>query len=274
MSSFKLHLLIEEKKWPTALLFLQDPEALPSTRQPYKDNLPLHMACDRKAPDELILALLRANEEAAHWPGRNKNLPLHIAAQRDLSFDVVDALIRISPQALEARNASNYTPRDYGVTDTQVFQALNRPTCCWVELIEEEGREENQDRTVIDMHKTADESLHYLDEANSNYSKLLERIDIVRKKLQDCARLQSPELVERVAAVEKNVKERVQRVHNMGVIVDENALVSDARNCIASAASLVRQKDIEDVQKLSARELGSLRSQLEELKLSIAAKRQ
>jgi len=274
MSNYKLHLLIEEKKWPTALLFLQDPEAIPSTRQAYKDNLPLHMACDRKAPDELILALLRANEEAASWQGRNKNLPLHIAAQQKLSVDVIDALIRINPEALDCRNASNYTPRDYGVTDSQVFQTLNRPTCCWVELIEEEGREENQDRTVLDMHKTVDDCIGYLEESNSTYSKMIDRLEGVRKKLQDCARLQSPELVERVAASEKNVKDKFGRVHTFGVIVDENATVADARNSIASAASLIRQKDVEDIQKSSSKELENLRSRLEYLKQSIAAKRE
>jgi len=269
MSKFKLHLLIEEKKWPTALLLLQDPDSIPSTKLPYKENLPLHMACDRQAPEEFILALLRANEDAAKWPGQHGNLPLHIAAQRDLGFDAVDALIRAYPQALEYRNVNNCTPRDYGETDSQVFQALSRPTCCWVELIEEEAREENQDRTVLDMHKRVDKALPELDDINRKYVTLIDHAKVLERRFHDFSRLQSPELVERVIGIEKTFKDSYERIHNACVILEEDVEISEARDSIASMATLVRQRDVERIQKISAEELGELRSQLENVKLSL-----
>mmetsp|Transcript_20736 Transcript_20736/g.29562 ORF Transcript_20736/g.29562 Transcript_20736/m.29562 type:complete len:279 (+) Transcript_20736:51-887(+) len=273
MSKFKLHLLIEEKKWPTALLFLQDSDAIPSTRLPYKENLPLHMACDRKAPDEFILALLRANEEAAQWPGQNGNLPLHIAAQRDLGFDAIDALIRAFPQALEYRNASNFTPRDYGEVDSQVFQALSRPTCCWVELIEEEAREENQDRTVLDMHKRVDKAIAFIVDTNKSYNKLLEQATTLEKKFQDFSKIQSPELVERVSGIQKNLKEKCERIRTASLILEENFEVADARNSIAALATSVRQRGVESIQKSSVEELINLREKVESVKQSIASQR-
>lgn len=273
MSKFKLHLLIEEKKWPTALLLLQDPDTIPSTKLPYKENLPLHMACDRKAPDEFILALLRANEDAAKWPGQNGNLPLHVAAQRDLGFDTVDALIRAYPQALEHRNSNNCTPRDYGETDSQVFQALSRPTCCWVELIEEEAREENQDRTVLDLHKRVDKSLPELDEMTRNYVSLMEHALTLERRYQEFRRLQSPELVERVNAIDKTFKDTYERIQNTCVILEEEVEISEARDSIAAMATMARQRDVERMQRISAEELGELRSQIDSVKLSLTQKK-
>jgi hypothetical protein len=273
MSKFKLHLLIEEKKWPTALLLLQDPDTIPSTKLPYKENLPLHMACDRKAPDEFILALLRANEDAAKWPGQNGNLPLHVAAQRDLGFDTVDALIRAYPQALEHRNANNCTPRDYGETDSQVFQALSRPTCCWVELIEEEAREENQDRTVLDLHKRVDKSLPELDDMTRSYVSLIEHAMTLERRYQEFIKLQSPELVDRVSAIDKTFKDTYERIQNACVILEEEVEISEARDSMAAMATMVRQRDVERIQRVSAEELGELRSQVECVKLSLTKKK-
>jgi hypothetical protein len=273
MSKFKLHLLIEEKKWPTALLLLQDPDTIPSTKLPYKENLPLHMACDRKAPDEFILALLRANEDAAKWPGQNGNLPLHVAAQRDLGFDTVDALIRAYPQALEHRNANNCTPRDYGETDSQVFQALSRPTCCWVELIEEEAREENQDRTVLDLHKRVDKSLPELDDMTRSYVSLIEHAMTLERRYQEFIKLQSPELVDRVSAIDKTFKDTYERIQNACVILEEEVEISEARDSMAAMATMARQRDVERIQRVSAEELGELRSQVECVKLSLTKKK-
>lgn len=269
---YKLHLLIEEKKWPTALLLLQDPETIPSTHQPHKDSLPLHMACDRKAPDELILALLRANEKAAAWKGRGKNLPLHLAAHRNLSFEVVESIIRAYPEALECRNTSNYTPRDYQVKDNQVFQALNRPTSCWIELIEEEEREETQDNTVLDLHKRCDKTLRACEASNQNYSGMLERLEVVRKKMQSVGMLQSAEVESNVAKFDDSMNDKFQEASAHTTIVEEDAKVAYARDKIASAASMVRQKDIEMLQKNTARELDGLRMQVDVLKVAIESK--
>ena len=83
---------------------------------------------------------------------------------------MIDALIRAFPQALEYRNASNFTPKDYGEVDSQVFQVLSRPTCCRVELIEENAREENQDRTILDLQKRAgkrvDKAIQFIVDCN------------------------------------------------------------------------------------------------------------
>jgi hypothetical protein len=269
---YKLHLLIEEKKWPTALLLLQDPETIPSTRAAHKDNLPLHMACDRKAPDDLILALLRANEQAAWWEGKNKNLPLHIAAHRNMSFDVVEALIRINPQALECRNAGDYTPRDYQVKDNQVFQALNRPTACWVELIEEEEREENQDETVLTLHKKCDSTLRSCEKTNSNYSTMIDRLESVRRKLQDVGRLQSSEVEMNVATFDTTLIEKISTVGAFVTIVEEDAKVASARDVIARAASLARQNEVEKNLKATSAQFDGMLLQVDIIKVAMEAR--
>jgi hypothetical protein len=269
---YKLHLLIEEKKWATALLLLQDPESLPSTKQAHKDSLPLHMACDRKAPDDLILALLRCNQQAAFWPGKNKNLPLHIAANRNLSFEVVEALIRVNPQALECRNANDYTPRDFQVKDNQVFQALNRPTACWVELIEEEAREEDQDENVLQLHKRCDETLRTTDKSVVNFANMVDRLEAVRRKLQDIGRLQSLEIEKNVAEFDTNLIEKISKISAYVTIVEEDAKVASARDIVASAASLSRQSEVEKLIKQTATEFHGLRLQSDVISAAIDAK--
>lgn len=123
----RLHRLIEEGKWEGVLeLVSNDTSASEEMKVPYRDSLPIHMVCEKRAPDGVILAILRAFPDAARSTGRGGNLPLHIATHRNLSTDVIESLIREHPEALDEMNKSNFTPRNIGHSDIVAFQALRR----------------------------------------------------------------------------------------------------------------------------------------------------
>lgn len=123
----QLHQLIEQSKWEGVLDSLRnDPSLLSDAKEPHRDVLPLHMACEKRAPDEVILEILRCYPEAAKWKGRGGNLPLHVATHRNLSRDVIESIIREYPEALDEVNKANFTPRSIGHSDVISSQSLRR----------------------------------------------------------------------------------------------------------------------------------------------------
>jgi hypothetical protein len=103
-----------------------------------KEDLPLHMAVERDAPESTILSLLRAYPEAAARRGRLGSTPLHLAAQQKLSPSIVVALIRACPEVLDQHNDSGRLACDYAQRNELCREALLRPTACWIEDIDKE----------------------------------------------------------------------------------------------------------------------------------------
>ena len=123
----QLHQLIDQNKWDEILREIREDATLQAdTKELHRDDFPLHMACEKKAPDDIIMEILRFNPDAAFHQGRGGSVPLHIATQKSLSADVIESLIRLNPGALDVKNCANYTPRDYGHTEMYANQALNR----------------------------------------------------------------------------------------------------------------------------------------------------
>ena len=120
-------------------------------KEPLKENLPLHMACERRAPHPVISALLRAHPDAASTCGRHGHLPLHIAAERNLPSPVILSLIRSYPEALDCKNHSRLLPRDYLQRNDVSSEALHRPAACWLEDVEKEDylRRVTRKRTLL-----------------------------------------------------------------------------------------------------------------------------
>lgn len=114
-----------------------------------KEDLPLHMAVERRAPESTILSLLRAYPEAAARVGRLGGTPLHLAAQQKLSPSIVVALIRACPEVLDQHDDNGRLACDYAQRNELCREALLRPTACWIEDIDkEEYYEKIQSRKV------------------------------------------------------------------------------------------------------------------------------
>uniref|UniRef100_A0A7S1ZKU2 Uncharacterized protein n=2 Tax=Ditylum brightwellii TaxID=49249 RepID=A0A7S1ZKU2_9STRA len=133
-----LHKSIIHRHWEEAAAYLATQSGKEMTKDVFKEDLPLHMACDRRAPESIILALLEANRQAASFRGKNGFFPLHIAAQRNLPPSTIVSLIRAYPEALDKVNRENNQPRDYPQRNQISKEALLRPTACWIEDVEKE----------------------------------------------------------------------------------------------------------------------------------------
>ena len=104
----------------------------------FKEDLPLHMAVERDAPESTMLSLLGAYPEAAARVGRLGSTPLHLAAQQKLSPSIIVALIRACPEVLDQYDDSGRLACDYAQRHELCREALLRPTACWIEDIEKE----------------------------------------------------------------------------------------------------------------------------------------
>lgn len=134
----KLHKSIVHLQWNNVEETLSTKNGVEMTKETFKEDLPLHMAVERRAPDHVLMSLLEANKEAASIPGKSGSLPLHSAAQQCLSPNIIVALIKAYPEGLDVLNNSQYTPRDFHQRNEFALEALMRPTACWVEDVEKE----------------------------------------------------------------------------------------------------------------------------------------
>jgi len=147
------------------------------------------MAIDRRAPEYLILAILKANPAAASVPNKNEKLPLHFAAEQNLSAGVIVQLIKAFPEALDTLDANRNTPRDHQQKDDLSKEALMRPTACWIEETEKEQyyikvteRREELRQKMSQLKDAVDSSNHRIEVASNMMSELEPRIDKI-----DCA---------------------------------------------------------------------------------------
>ena len=122
-------------------------------KEVFKQDLPLHMAVERRAPDDVIISLLEANKKAAMLPGKSGSLPLHSAAQQCLSPNVIVALIKAYPEGLDVLNNSQYTPRDFHQRNDFSLEALMRPTACWIEDVEKEAYIEKVKKRRLELRE-------------------------------------------------------------------------------------------------------------------------
>lgn len=265
MTYGQLHQLIEQSKWDVALESLRsDPTIRSDAAEPHRDDLPLHMACERRAPDGVILEILKCNEDAAKWKGRGGSLPLHIATQRNLSGDVVETLIRVYPGALDIRNSANYTPRDYGHQEPFAFQSLHRPTSCWHQLMTDEAKEEEQDRKLLDLHEQVDTALTQLQRSNDNFDDMTTRLEHVEKKLREFEDLKAEDLEAAVTNLERSIRDTMDKIENRLSTVEDDVKAAAARDFMARAASRAHQSDVVKMQKISAQEAKTLRKEVED----------
>uniref|UniRef100_A0A7S4SVK9 Uncharacterized protein n=2 Tax=Ditylum brightwellii TaxID=49249 RepID=A0A7S4SVK9_9STRA len=264
----QLHQLIEQSKWNEALLALRAVPAVQSdASETHRDDLPLHMACDRRAPDDVIVELLKHNPSAVKHVGRGGNLPLHIATQRNLSYDVVETIIRAYPAALDCRNSSNYTPRDFGHDDQYAFQGLSRPTACWHQLMTDEKREEAQDTKLHTLHESIDAALTALQKSNDNFDDMTSRLDHVEKTLQDLENLRAQDLEGTITKLETSISDSMQKIENRLSTVEDDVKAAAARDFMARAASRAHQSDVAKMQKSSAEEVKRLQKEVEQLRV-------
>ena len=179
------------------------------TKETFKEDLPLHMAVERRAPDQLIISILQANRKAALLRGKMGNLPLHTAAQNCLSPSVIIQLIKAHPEGLEVLNDNQCTPRDFHQRNDLSLEALMRPTACWIEdVVKEEYSKKANDRTF---------------ELKDKIQKLREQLALSKKKTAVATHLLG-QIRPRLAQQEidmKADKEREEKVNKLKKVLEQ-----------------------------------------------------
>jgi archaellum component FlaC len=168
----------------------------------FKEDLPLHMAVERKAPDSTILALLDANPNAASLTGRLGGTPLHLAAQQKLSPAVLVALIRAYPEALDQEDDARNHPRDYAQKNEMSREALCRPTACWIEDVEKEDYDDKVDRKRSQLRQKMESLKGALDNSRRRREALSEYIQELEPRLQT-----QRDVLGRLKGMEKQMKQ-------------------------------------------------------------------
>lgn len=74
--------------------------------------LPLHIACTWYAPENVVDALLAADKNSCKTLDELGNLPIHSACFSGTSTSVVESLLKTYPKAILARNSQGSLPED------------------------------------------------------------------------------------------------------------------------------------------------------------------
>ena len=100
-------------------------------------NTCLHAAIGYKAPDDILLDMIRLFPDAAAVHGTEDWTPLHVASMWGCSSVVMQALILAHPAALDdvgQGGIKGRTPRHFSSRFPHNKQLLERPTAEWMEL--------------------------------------------------------------------------------------------------------------------------------------------
>ena len=261
-------------EWKEAEATLQTEVGKKMAQDPYKEDLPLHMACERKAPDSLILALLENHREAAGLPGRYGGYPLHLAAQQKLSPTVLVALIRAHPEALDQEDDANNLPRDYNQRNDLSREALSRPTACWIEDVEKEEYLDRVDRKKVHLRQKIETLRSALDVSNRRQEQLQEKMRHLEPRMQA-----QRQVLERLAQLEKQMEEirlnnrwYVEGVHEQIKALSDEVTVENDEDDMRMR-SLMRRTYMQSVQRQYEKLIGrtdQMRKDIKSLRVELS----
>jgi len=270
MTTPNLYELLNLHEWSEIVLHLtSDSISQSELSTPFKDDmLPLHVACKQRAPDFVVLELIRKYEDAVWTKCKLGNLPLHIAAEKNSSPDVVEALIRVFPEGLDVENDSGVTPRDYGHSSPHVSQILRRPTRCWLQLMEDETRETNEEVRMEKIQNDVADSLRHISASNSNLDDILSRLQNAQKKLNWLDHQSDEKAENLVRRVEKETNKSVNMMENHLVALENDFEATVAKEFMSKAALCVRENELVRKQAKSAVSVKKLWRDIEKLKVT------
>jgi ankyrin repeat protein len=116
---------IRRHDWQAAIKILKGKPSLAKATSSCDGMIPLHLACDEGAPENIIKMLLQAYPQAAHTKcGEQNRLPIHyhLASKVESipSETIVSLLIESFPESTRAGDANNQLPIHLACQATQV----------------------------------------------------------------------------------------------------------------------------------------------------------
>uniref|UniRef100_A0A7S4SVR4 Uncharacterized protein n=2 Tax=Ditylum brightwellii TaxID=49249 RepID=A0A7S4SVR4_9STRA len=219
-----LHDNIIRRKWIDASLILQSREGKDMAHVAHKEEMPLHMACVRRAPAAFILDLIRINPDAAAKADKSGNYPLHLACQLRSSPDIIMGLIKAYPEALDQNNVQQCTPRYYRQTDPTSLSLLDRPTSCWIDSFGREPKRDAYHEKVARLRERKWEVTQML-EKQKDFNLLLrqkiEKLEPTTKTILNKGQLEK--LQSKVEAFEKIKHAKMERIRNLVKLMELRA---------------------------------------------------
>jgi len=195
-------------------------------------GLPLHIAIQLNAPDNIILDMIRIYLAAVTRKDRNGDLPLHTCAKYGSSEAVVTALLLEYPDAIQQRTVCRLegrvlTARDLAQHNPKVSRSVreifDKPMSYWVVLARHERvmREKTCTSTSRKMQQL-------LQQSQENEERLMKRLDTLERRL-DMAEKESRSTFVRL---EKKVARKVENQQEglVGVQDDLVALSATTRD--------------------------------------------
>ena len=107
-----LHKQCDKGNWEDVSISLSAPSGRTNAKNKggWGDWCPLHLACKRDPPVEIILALIDAAPESTEISDMYQRFPIHYAAEWGASIEVLEALLKNSPQSLMTADIEGKTP--------------------------------------------------------------------------------------------------------------------------------------------------------------------
>jgi len=191
-------------------------------------GLPLHIAIQLNAPDNIILDMIRIYPAAVTRKDRNGDLPLHTCVKYGSSEAVVTALLLEYPDAFQQRTVCRVEGRVLTVRDLaqhnpkvsrSVREIFDKPSSYWMVLARHERvmREKTFKTTSRKMQQL-------LQQSQENEERLMKRLDILERRL-DISEKKSRSTFVRL---EKKVVHRIEQQQECLVGVQDDLVALSA----------------------------------------------
>ena len=228
MSKYSVHSHLMERNWAGLEVDLCLTASQAALKEFCHGGLPLHIAIQLNAPDNIILDMIRIYPAAVTRKDRNGDLPLHTCAKYGSSEAVVTALLLEYPDAIQQRTVCRLkgrvlTARDLAQHNPKVSRSVreifDKPMSYWVVLARHERvmREKTFETTLRKMQQL-------LQQSQENEERLMKRLDTLERRL-DSAQKDSRSTFVRL---EKKVVNRIEQQQECLVSVQDDLVALSA----------------------------------------------
>ena len=192
---------------------------------------PIHEACVRKAPPEVIMLFLAVNSPCASTKDNNGRTPLHHAFIHEVEMDVIYLLFNTNRDAIEVPDFWGKTPREYAMLSKsphkkqimQMFNQSNEEIASIVKIIETNLTKKSslvmQIKSDVSHIKTQPNATELFLEEELEQARVESDIAYVQR---DAAFSMQDKLSKKVKELEKQLREKNEMLQEMEDISRRN----------------------------------------------------
>ena len=230
MSKYSVHSHLMERNWVGLEVDLCLTASQAALKEFCHGGLPLHVAIQLNAPDNIILDMIRIYPAAVTRKDRNGDLALHTCAKHGSSEAVVTALLLEYPDAMQQRTVCRVegrvlTARDLVQHNPKVSRSVkeifDKPMSYWVSLAAHERvmREKTFESTLRKMQQL-------LKQSQQNEERLMKRLDSLERRLDIVEKKSRSTFVRLEKKVAQRIEQQQERLLN---VQDDLVALTDTR---------------------------------------------